>query len=432
MVDFLFIFLLILINGVFAASEMAMIAAKKTRLASLIESGNETAAATINIQENPGYFLATIQIGITLVGAFASAIGGVGASALLTPWIAQIPLLEPYAQSIAIAIFVFFLSYLTLVIGELVPKRIALLNPERIALLVTRPYLFLSRIAKLPIKILDFSAQIVLRLFTKGDRVEPSTSADEIELIIRQASVEGVIEPVEEKLISRVFDFADLKLWDIMTPRTSIIAIDTNASPHEALDMARQHGFSRYPIYEGNLDNILGYLHLKDFIWSEQQTTLRNLTRDVIFIPGGMSLPDAFTKLTKAGKHMAIVLDEFGGTDGLLTLEDLLEVIFGEIEDEHSPLLEKIGEQQDRPQGDVWLLSGSIPISTVQDQLKLKLEPSDEYTTLAGYLLAELGKIPDIGEVISRHGFTFTVKSMDRLRIDKIEIKRDISGKNEG
>jgi putative hemolysin len=254
---------------------------------------------------------------------------------------------------------------------------------------------------------------------------------DEIEMLVRQASIEGVIEPVEEKLISGVFDYADLNLWDVMTPRTSIIAIDSESHPETALDLAKRHGFSRYPIYTENLDNIVGYLHVKDFIWAEDQTTLRSLSREILFIPGRTPLPEAFSMLTKAGKHMAIVLDEYGGTDGLLTLEDLLEVIFGEIEDEHSPLLKQPKIVHDNvDQGNVWILSGSTPAFMLEDILGIQINSDGNFTTLAGYLLAELGEIPEPGIEIIRHGYIFKVIKMDRLRIAEVEIKRSISAKS--
>jgi putative hemolysin len=423
MPELILIIFLIIINGFFAAVEMALVAAKKPRLNSILESGDPRAQTVINIQANPGQFLATIQIGITLVGALASAIGGAQAAVYLTPVIAQIPPLEPYAQTISITIVVLLISYLTLVIGELVPKRLALRMPESTALQFSGPFMVLSRIAYIPMKILDISAEIILKFFPLPGEAEPSTSEEEIEMLVRQASIEGIIEPVEEKLISGVFEYADLRLWDVMTPRTSIIAIEAHTLPDEALKIAKKHGFSRYPLYENNLDSITGYLHIKDLLWASEGSTLSKIQREVIYIPGGTSLPDAFNMLTKAGKHMAIVLDEFGGTDGLLTLEDLLEVIFGEIEDEHSPL----AELPEHPKDNEWVFSGTTPISVVEEHLKVNFDQNDNYVTLAGFILSELGEIPNVGDHLGRYGYDFIVTAMDRLRIAEIKVTIDQS-----
>jgi putative hemolysin len=207
-----------------------------------------------------------------------------------------------------------------------------------------------------------------------------------------------------------------------MTPRTSIVALNVETLPSEALSMAKRSGYSRFPVYRSDLDQVVGYVHIKDIIWAMGDTNLRPYTREIQFIPSGASLPKSFDVLTKTGTHMAIVLDEFGGTYGLLTLEDMLEEIVGEIEDEHSP----ITEQLDHPTNGDWVFAGTTPISEVAELLRFDLQKQGIYTTLAGFVFANLGKIPETDEQISKHGYIFTVKEMDRLRIVSIHVRHNV------
>jgi putative hemolysin len=363
-----------------------------------------------------------VQIGITLVGTTAAAVGGAEAVQVLSPIIASIQQLEPYAQEIALVIVVVIITYFTLVFGELVPKRLAMRSGENMALSFAGPFSLLSRLARLPIRTLSFSADAVLRLIGSTDAQYPSTSPEEIELLVKQGTDEGVIQPIEEQLISGVFDYTDRSVQDVMTPRTSIVPLNIETSPSKALRIAKQSGYSRFPVYRSDLDKVVGYVHIKDIIWAMGDTNLRPYTRELHFIPSGASLPKAFDVLTKTGTHMAIVLDEYGGTHGLLTLEDMLEEIVGEIEDEHSPKTEQI----EHPANGDWVFAGSTPISEVAELLGVDFQPQGRYTTLAGFVLASLGKIPDTGKRFSKHGYIFTVKEMDRLRIASIHVRHNL------
>jgi CBS domain containing-hemolysin-like protein len=270
-------------------------------------------------------------------------------------------------------------------------------------------------------RVLSFSADNVLKLFGSDAAIHPSTSQEEIVLLVKQGTAEGVIQPVEEELISGVFDYTDRSVQDVMTPRTSIVALNVETSPSEALGIAKKSGYSRFPVYLSNLDKVGGYVHFKDIIWAMGDTNLRPYTREIHFIPSGATLPKAFDVLTKTGTHMAIVLDEYGGTYGLLTIEDMLEEIVGEIEDEHSP----ITEQLEHPKDGDWIFAGTTPISEVEGLLGVDFQPRGKYTTLAGFILSSMGKIPDTGEQFSKHGYIFTVKEMDRLRIANIHVRHD-------
>jgi putative hemolysin len=271
-------------------------------------------------------------------------------------------------------------------------------------------------------RVLSFSVDNVLKLIGSDAPTHPSTSQEEIELLVKQGTAEGVIQPVEERLISGVFDYTDRSVQDVMTPRTSIVALNVKTSPSEALEIATQFGYSRFPVYRSDLDQVVGYVHIKDIIWAMGDTNLRPYTREIHFMPSGVSLPKAFDDLTKTGTHLAIVLDEYGGTHGLLTLEDMLEEIVGEIEDEHSP----ITEQLEHPTNGDWVFAGSTPISEVAELLGVDFQPQGIYTTLAGFALASLRKIPETGEQFSKHGYIFTVKEMDRLRIASIHVRHNL------
>jgi putative hemolysin len=421
-IDVVLIGILILVNGFFAAAEMALVTTRRTRLNMLVNAGDQRAAKVLAVQDNPGEFLAMVQIGITLVGTTAAAVGGAEAVQIISPFIASIQRLAPYAQEIALVIVVVVITYFTLVFGELVPKRLAMRNAENMSLLFTGPLGLLSRLAHLPIRVLSFSADAVLKLLGSAATQYPSTSPEEIELLVKQGTAEGVIQPVEERLISGVFDYTDRHVQDVMTPRTSIVALNVETLPSEALSIAKRSGYSRFPVYRNDLDQVVGYVHFKDITWAMGDSNLRPYTREIHFIPCGASLPKAFDVLTKTGTHMAIVLDEYGGTYGLLTLEDMLEEIVGEIEDEHSP----ITEQPEYPANGDWVFAGTTPITEVEELLGIDFQTQGIYTTLAGFILASLGKIPGTGEQFGKHGYIFTVKEMDRLRIASIHVRHDL------
>lgn len=417
--DFLLIFVLLLANGFFAAAEIAIVSAREPRLQTLADGGNARAKRVLNLQRKPGEFLATVQVGITLVATLASAVGGAEAARRLAPLLSQIPQLAPYSEQIALFSIVLLISYASLLIGELVPKRLAIRNPEHWAMSVAGIFEFLARIAAWPVRFLLASADVILRLWGTDAENRERISPDEIEFMVRRGTAQGIILPVQEQMISRVFDYADFMTRDVMTPRTKIIALEAETPIKTALDVAKKSGFSRFPVYLGNIDHILGYVHIKDLIWAVPESRLEDLTRQMVFIPEGTSLPQAFQMLTQAGRHMGIVLDEYSGTDGIITLENLLEVIVGEIEDEHSPVAVvpkrgKLGE---------WRISGGTAIADVGDLLGISFEPGGVYTTLAGFIMAELGEIPDEGATVSFKNHLFVVEVMERFRIQTVRVQ---------
>jgi putative hemolysin len=360
-----------------------------------------------------------VQVGITLVATLASAVGGVEAARWLAPQLERLDWLAPYADQIALGVVVLIISYASLLLGELVPKRLAIRHPERWAMSVVGVFEFLSRIAAWPVRFLLASADLVLRLWGDAADDEDSTSPEEVEFLVHRGTTQGIFLPEQARMIARIFDYADLMTRDVMTPRTEIVGLDGETPAQLALEVAKDSGFSRFPIYSGNIDRVQGYVHIKDLIWADPETRVKELARRMVFIPEGASLPSAFQMLTQAGRHMGIVLDEFSGTDGVITLENLLEVIVGEIEDEHSPAADVPWRGK---QGE-WCIAGGTSINEVGELLGIDFEAGGVYTTLAGFMMAELGEIPEEDDSVVYKGYHFVVEGMDRFRVQMVRIQ---------
>jgi putative hemolysin len=419
--DLLLITILILANGFFAASEMALVSARSARLQTKADDGDKRASAALRLQAKPAEFLATVQVGITLVGTLASAVGGIEAAKRIGPQLARIPALSQYAEQIALIIVVTIISFVSLLFGELVPKRLALRSPEKFATSVVRFMEFLTRIFKLPVHFLIRSADLVMRLFGRADTSDENISPEEIEVLVHRGAAEGEILPVQAKMIERIFDYADRSTADEMTPRVEMVTLQAKMSIEKALTVAKDHGFSRYPVIQEDTDNIQGYIHIKDLIWADPDSQLSEHLRPVVFIPDGVTLPKAFTTLTRAGQQMAIVMDEYGGTEGLLTLENILEVIVGEIEDEHSPITD-VSEQADDGE---WRIVGNEPISDVSELLGVDFNPRGAYRTIAGFIIKELGNFPKKDDAVVYRGYRFTVEEIDQFRIMSVKVSAD-------
>ncbi|MGQ0605083.1 MAG: hemolysin family protein [Anaerolineales bacterium] len=417
-IEFVLIGLLILANAFFAATEIALVASRPSRLQTLAEGGDHRATTVRNLLAKISESTAAVQVGVTLVGTLAAAVSGAGAVRQLAPLIASVPGLAGYAEGIAVGLVVVVLSYLQLIFGELMPKRLAIRNPERTAMALSAPFYFWTRLADVPSRLLAASTGLALRLIGVKPMSQPTTSQQEVESIVRQGAAEGVFEPAEHALIQGVFRFGDGTASDIMTPRTEMAAWEANRSVAEALSMAREAGFSRYPVYEGDLDQIVGMVHVKDLNRVSEEATLRGLVREVCIVPGAATLPKLFARLQKARTQLAVVLDEYGGTAGLVTLEDLLEEIVGEIEDEHSQPDVFLQWQADGK----LLASGRAPADEAAETLGIPLDRPGVYKTLAGFVLHRLGRIPTAGDRFVFKGFVFTVSEMDRLRVAWVQI----------
>jgi putative hemolysin len=423
----LLILALIFANGFFAASEIAMIATRKSRIDALLESGVSSAAAVARLKNDPDRFLATVQIGVTIVSSLASAIGGAAAISYLKPQIAALPLplVARWAEAIALLIVVLPISYLSLVLGELVPKSLALRYSEQIACFVARPIEFLARVSSLFVKALTASSNFVLKLFG-GDAGETASfiSVDEIKSLIREGAAKGIFNETERELIHSVFEFTDTPVKAVMIPRTEIHAIEVHASLADVAKSFVESGFSRIPVFEGELDKVIGILYNKDVFKALQEKSdfrLRDHLHPAFFVPSTLPISELLKQLQRRRLAMALVVNEFGEVEGLATLEDLVEEIVGEIRDEYDR--EEHGPVERLPDGSM-VIQGSALLKDLKADFDLPFEDSADYHTLAGFLLARLKRIPRGGEWVEENGYKMTIVDMEGRRIVKIKLER--------
>jgi len=423
----LLILALIFANGFFAASEIAMIATRKSRIDALLEKGVRSAAAVARLKNDPDRFLATVQIGVTIVSSLASAIGGAAAISYLKPQIAALPLplVTRWAEAIALLIVVLPISYLSLVLGELVPKSLALRYSEQIACFVARPIEFLARVSSLFVKALTASSNFVLKLFG-GDAGETASfiSVDEIKSLIREGAAKGIFNETERELIHSVFEFTDTPVKAVMIPRTEIHAIEEHATLTEVAKSFVESCFSRIPVFEGDLDKVIGILYNKDVFKALQEKSdfrIRDHLHPAFFVPSTLPISELLKQLQRRRLAMALVVNEFGEVEGLATLEDLVEEIVGEIRDEYDR--EEHGPVERLPDGSM-VIQGSALLKDLKADFDLPFEDSADYHTLAGFLLARLKRIPRGGEWVEENGYKMTIVDMEGRRIVKIKLER--------
>ena len=421
-----FIFILIMANGFFAAAEIAIIATRKSRIDALLEKGVKSAAAIARLKNDPDRFLATVQIGVTVVSSLASAIGGAAAIAYLQPKVASLPIsiIARWSELIAIFVVVLPISYFSLVLGELVPKSLALRHSEQIACLVAPPIDFLSRISSFLVKALTTSSNAVLWLLGGKDTEGASfISVDEVKSLIQEGAAKGIFNEMEKELIHSVFEFADTPVKAVMVPRTEIHALEVHASLAEVARSLVESGFSRIPVYEGELDRIIGILYNKDVFKALQEKTdfnIRDHLHPAFFVPSSLRTSELLKQLQRRRLTMALVVNEFGEVEGLATLEDLLEEIVGEIRDEYDR--EERGPVERLPDGSM-VIQGSALLKDLKSDFNLPFDESPDYHTLAGFVLAKLQRIPRGGERVEHNGYRLTIVDMEGRRIVKIKLE---------
>lgn len=421
------IFILILVNGFFAASEIAMIATRKSRVDALLERGVKSAAAVARLKNDPDRFLATVQIGVTVVSSFASAIGGAAAIAYLKPQIESLPFpfLARWGEAVAIFVVVLPIAYLSLVLGELVPKSLALRYSERIACLVARPIDLLSHATSFLVKTLTASSNAVLWIFGGKDNEGAGfISVDEVKSLIREGAARGIFNETEKELIHSVFEFADTPVKAVMIPRTEIHALNVHASLAEVAKSFVESGFSRIPVYDGELDRIIGILYNKDIFKALQEKSdfrVRDHLHPAFFVPSSLPISALLKQLQHRRLAMALVVNEFGEIEGLATLEDLLEEIVGEIRDEYDR--EERGPVERLPDGSM-VIQGSALLKDLKSDFDLPFDESPDYHTLAGFVLAQLQRIPGGGEWVEHKGYKLTIVDMEGRRIVKIKLEQ--------
>ncbi|MBI5755446.1 MAG: HlyC/CorC family transporter [Nitrospirae bacterium] len=430
--EVILILLLILANGFFACAEIAIISARKSRIKHLMESGDKRAEVVHQLKSEPDNFLATVQIGITVVGMLAGAVGGAAAIEVLKPLLQQVSVgvIQRGSAPIAIAIVVLVISYLSIILGELVPKSLALKFSEPIALSVGRPILFLSRLSFILVKILTRSSNLFTKPFGKMPPPEGAfVTEEEIKILLREGGEKGIFEKSEQELIHSVFEFATTTAKEIMVPRPKIRAIAIDTPVEKVIDYVVECGFSRFPVYDGALDDIKGILYEKDLLEIKdklQDIKLKDLIRPVYFVPETKKIDALLRELQRRRMHMAIVINEYGNVEGLVTMEDIIEEIVGEIEDEY--------DFEDRPvkilKDGSMIIDASLPIRDLIEQHNLAFEESEEYETIAGLVLTQLQRMPRGGEIVKYGDYKITIVDIEGKRISKVKLEKTFETKD--
>ena len=418
------IVVLTLINAYFAASEMAIVSVNKNKIRRLSEEGNKKAKLVEKLLDQPTNFLSTIQVAITLAGFFNSASAATGISVSLASLLKVWSI--PYADTIAVVLITILISFITLIFGELVPKRIALQKAEWYSMFCAKPILIISKIAGPFIKILSWSTKFVLRLFGMDDEnVEESLSREEIRSMVESGQETGVFNEIETDMITNIFEFDDSLALNVMTPRTDVYCIDINDPLSENIDQMMSMQYTRIPVYDDSIDNIIGILNMKDFAIEARQVgfdnvDIRKLLRKPYFVLETKNIDDLFKELQEDRQHIAILVDEYGGFSGIVTVEDLIEEIMGDIEDEYDHddelKLQKIDDYN-------FIVDGNYLIDDLDDELDLKLD-NVNHDTISGFVLHLLGEIPDDNQErsVTYENLTFKITGVKGNRVTKIKL----------
>ncbi|MDR5587561.1 MULTISPECIES: hemolysin family protein [Clostridium] len=417
------IVILTLVNAFFASAEMAIVSLNKNKIKLLAEDGDKKAIILLKLMDEPTKFLSTIQVGITLAGFFSSASAATGISQDLARYLSKFNI--PYSNKIALIIVTVIISYITLVFGELFPKRIALKESESIAMFSVRPILYVSKITAPFIKLLSASTNILVRLSgLDKDGLDEKVSKEEIRSLVEVGQEHGVINETEKDMINSIFEFDDKLADEVMTPRTDVYLININKPLEEYLDELIEEKYSRVPVYEEDIDNIIGILYMKDFMlearkYGFENVDIRKILHSPYFVPETKNIDDLFNELKSSKKHMAILIDEYGGFSGIVTIEDLIEEVMGNIDDEYDEeecYIQKID-------GNTFIVNGLMPINDLNDYLNIQLV-SEDCDTISGFLINFIGRIPeDIEEkVIEYENVIFKIESVKEKRIEKIKI----------
>ncbi|HET7317894.1 MAG TPA: hemolysin family protein [Nitrospirota bacterium] len=421
--DIILIFSLIILNGFFAASEISLISLRKSRVRHLVKSGHRVARRVQKLQEEPERFLSTVQIGVTLIGTLAAAVGGLIAAERLKPFFVAVPVpfIQKAAEPLAIAIVTGLITYVTLIIGELVPKALAIRYSERIAFFMSAPIDFLSRALASILKVINLSTDCVLGAlgFERGQE-QTFISEDEVKYLIREGRKSGVFEPSEEDLIHSVFRFTDTLVREVMVPRTEIVAVEAGSDIDTILRTMNEKGFSRLPVYRETIDNIIGIVYLKDILTLHMENRplrLESALQKPYVVPPNKNVRVLLKEMREKRIHLALVGDEYGGTDGLVTIEDLIEEIVGDIRDEQEKELKEIHEIA----ANRYVIDGRTDIGKVNAILGVQL-PEDEFETMGGFVLGLFGRLPSEGDQIRYNNLLFTVLRLRKNRISRVRV----------
>ncbi|QLE43118.1 HlyC/CorC family transporter [Nostoc sp. C052] len=420
--EILIILVLIIANGVFSMSEMAIVSARKVRLQQLANQGDAKARVALKLAESPNHFLSTVQVGISLIGILTGAFGGATIASRVAIYVRLIPLLAPYSEPISFGIVVLLITYFSLIVGELVPKRLALNNPERIASIVAIPMQALAAIASPVVFLLSASTDLILRLLGITASTEPQVTEEEIKILIEQGTEAGTFEEAEQDMVERVFRLGDRPVSYLMTPRPDIVWLDLDDSAEENRQKMVDSAYSRYPVCQGGLDNVLGVIPVTDLLARSFRGEPLDLTiglRQPVFVPEstrGLKVLELFKQTIT---HMALVVDEYGVIQGLVTLNDIMSEIVGDVPST---------DGQDQPQAvqredGSWLLDGMLPVEEFLELFGMEEWESEErgsYQTLGGFVITHLGRIPAAADHFEWQSMRIEVMDMDGNRVDKV------------
>jgi putative hemolysin len=408
--------ILLVFNAILAMAEVALISARKARLQSELNKGDKRAGIVLQLVENPNQFLSVIQIGITSIDLLTGAITGATIGAWVNAQVNKIPALASYSELIGILVGVLPITYLSLVLGELVPKRLAMRDPEGISSSIARTMFFLTKAFSPLVRFLSFSTESVLRILGVKISEEPPVTEEEIQLLIDQGTEAGIFEEAEHDMVEGVFSLGDQRVYSLMTPRTDIVWLDIEDSVEEIRKKIVENDFSRFPVRQDTLDVILGIVKARDLLGptlSGETIKLKDLLKPAFYIPETMFASKALEILKEKGTDMLLVIDEFGGLQGLLTINDILEEIVGAMEQDEP--------QATQRQDGSWLLDGMLEIDEFKEIFDFHLLPhEDEYETLSGFVMMSLGRVPQVTDHFEWNRYNFEVIDMDGRRVDKV------------
>jgi putative hemolysin len=415
--------ILTLINAFFSCAEMATVSVNKNKIKRLAESGNKKAELVQKLIKEPTRFLSTIQVAITLAGFFSSASAATGLSGPLGRWLKSLEI--PYGDQISLLLVTIILSYFTLVFGELVPKRIALQKTEAISMFAVKPILAISKVASPFIRLLTTSTNLVMKLFgAKGGVTEDILSREEIKSLVEEGQVHGVLNENEKEMINSIIEFDDKLAKEIMTPKINIFAINILEPKEEYIETLLETKYSRIPVYEDDIDNVIGILYSKDFMREAikagyKNVDIRSIMTKPYLVPDSKNIYELFKELQKSKNHIAVLIDEYGGFSGIVTMEDLVEEVMGDIEDEYDTSVPKF----EKLDNDTYLIDGLLTIDELNGMLDLNIS-SDNYETISGLLIDTMGEIPseDDDRTIEIDNLVFKIESVSKKRIDKVKL----------
>lgn len=424
--EILVLLCLILLNGLFAMAEIAIVSSRKVRLLQRADDGQRGAQAALKLANDPSRFLSTVQIGITSISILSGVYGEAALSEQLRRTMQDYPLLEPYSKPLSVALMVFIITLLSLIFGELVPKRLALLNPEAVATTLARPMLLLSRLSAPLVQALSRCTDGLLRLMGAKKSSDPSITEEEIRVLMEQGADEGVFDRAEQELVTNIFRLDSRKVAAVMTPRKDIVALDLDDAPELNHRLLQNHHFNHFPVCRGSVEQIVGVLHAKrvlDRMLTGQQPDVAAELSQPLYVPAKITLMQLLEQFKQTRHHMALVVDEYGELEGLVTMNDVLEAIVGEM-----PAISAENDDIAQREDGSWLIDGMLSLDRFKEFFDideaLPGEAGGNIHTLGGMMMFQLGRVPSVTDRLDWNGFGFEVMDMDKTRVDKILVTR--------